>query len=79
MAKASEAKSMEEIPMRRLVTLNLAAATAAGTLALGVGSASAATKFTCTRTAHHHTVQVTVRSDRAEDALEAHGFRCSAG
>jgi hypothetical protein len=65
--------------MRRWTTVTLVAATAVGTLALGVGSASAATKFTCTRTAHHHTVKVTVRHDRAEDALEAHGFTCSAG
>ncbi len=65
--------------MRRWVTVVLAGATAAATFALGVTSASAATKFTCTRTAHHHTVKVTVRRDRAEDALEAHGFSCTAG
>ena len=63
--------------MRRWVTVTLTGAVAAGTLALGVIPASAATKFTCTRTAHHHTVKVTVRHDRAEDALEAHGFRCT--
>jgi hypothetical protein len=63
--------------MRRLVTVALAGATAAATLALGVTSASAATKFTCTRTVHHHKVTVHVRNDRAEDALSAHGWTCT--
>jgi hypothetical protein len=63
--------------MHRWIALMLAAASAVATFALGVNTASAATKFTCTRTAHHKTVTVMVRSDRAEDALEAHGFTCT--
>jgi hypothetical protein len=63
--------------MRRLVTVALAGATAAATIGLGVTSASAATKFTCTRKVHHHTVTVHVRHDRAEDALSAHGWTCT--
>jgi hypothetical protein len=63
--------------MRRWIAVTLAGATAAATLALGATSVSAATKFTCTRKADGHTATVTVRSDRAEDALEAHGFTCT--
>jgi hypothetical protein len=63
--------------MRKWIAVTLAGAGAVATLALGTGSASAATKFTCTKTAHHMTVTATVRSDRAEDALEAHGFTCT--
>jgi hypothetical protein len=46
-------------------------------LFVGAGSASATTTFTCTRKADGRTATVKVTSDRAEDALEAHGFRCT--
>jgi hypothetical protein len=78
-AKIMGAKSKMEVPMRRWVTVTLAGVAAAATFTLGIAPASAATRFTCTRTVHHHIVKVTVRRDRAEDALEAHGFRCTRG
>ena len=63
--------------MRKWVTVTLAGAGAVATLALGIGSASAATKYSCTKTVHGKTSTAMVRSDRAEDALEAHGFTCT--
>jgi len=63
--------------MRRWIAVALVGASAATTLALGVTSASATTKFMCTKKADGQTVTVTVRNDRAEDALSAHGFTCT--
>lgn len=63
--------------MRNWIAVTLAGAGAVAMLALGVGSASAATKFTCTKTVHGKTATATVRPDRSEDALEAHGFTCT--
>ena len=63
--------------MRKWIAVTLVGAGAAATLALGVGSASAATTYTCTKTVHGMTSTATVRSDRAEDALEVHGFTCT--
>ena len=63
--------------MRKWIAVTLAGAGTAATLALGIGSASAATKYTCTKTAHGKAVTATARTDRAEDALEAHGFTCA--
>lgn len=63
--------------MRRVLLIALASASAAAGVAFGVGSASALTAFHCTRQTRHGTVHTTVRGDRAEDALEAHGFSCT--
>jgi hypothetical protein len=63
--------------MRRWVAVMLAGASVAATLALGVSTASASARYTCTRKAAGHTATVTVRTDRAEDSLEAHGFTCT--
>jgi hypothetical protein len=63
--------------MRKWIAVTLAGAGAAATLALGIGPASAATTYTCTKTADGQTVTAKVHTDRAEDALEAHGFTCT--
>jgi hypothetical protein len=63
--------------MRRLIAITMAGATAATVLMLGVTSASAAGKFTCTRKADGHTVTVRLPTNRAEDAHEAHGWTCT--
>ncbi|HEY3946861.1 MAG TPA: hypothetical protein VGL78_16670 [Solirubrobacteraceae bacterium] len=64
--------------MRKRVVIALASASAAASLAFGAASASATTTFHCTRTVdHNRTVHVTVKGDKAEDALEAHGFSCT--
>jgi hypothetical protein len=63
--------------MHRSIAIAVAAASVAASLMLGVTSASAATKFTCTRKADGHTVTVHLRTNRAEDAHEAHGWTCT--
>ena len=63
--------------MRGLIAIAVAAASVAASLMLGITSASAAAKFTCTRKADGHTATARVRTDRAEDSLEAHGFTCT--
>jgi hypothetical protein len=75
----SDAPLAKEVFMRRWVAVAIAGACAAAPLALGVTSASAATTYTCTKTVHGQTATVKVHRDRAEDALEAHGFTCSRG
>jgi hypothetical protein len=63
--------------MRRWIAVAAAGASIAATLALGIAPASAATKYVCTKKADGQTATVTVFTNRAEDALEAHGFTCT--
>jgi hypothetical protein len=63
--------------MRRWIAVAAAGASVAATLALGIAPASGATKYVCTKKADGNTVTVTVHRNRAEDALEAHGFTCT--
>jgi uncharacterized protein (DUF1786 family) len=63
--------------MRKWVAVTLAGVSAAATLGLGVGPASAATKYTCTKMVNGHTVTVHVARNRVEDRLEHHGFTCT--
>jgi hypothetical protein len=63
--------------MRKSIAAVVVAACAAAPLALGVTSASATAKFTCTRINHGHKVTVMLRKNRAEDAHEAHGWTCT--
>jgi uncharacterized protein YabE (DUF348 family) len=63
--------------MRRSIAVAVAGATAAASLMLGITSASASTKYVCTKKADGKTVTVTVHKNRAEDALEHRGFTCT--
>jgi hypothetical protein len=63
--------------MRKRVVIALASASAAASLAFSASSALASKIYHCTRHTRHGTVHVNVRTNRAEDALEAHGFTCT--
>ena len=65
--------------MHKRVVVALASASAAASLAFGAASAFATTTYHCWRHVDSRTVHVTVKGDRAEDALEAHGWTCTRG
>jgi hypothetical protein len=63
--------------MHRWIAVAAAGASLAATLAVGIAPASAATKYVCTKKPDGQTTKVTVFTNRAEDALEHHGFTCT--
>jgi hypothetical protein len=62
--------------MRRWIAIAVTAGSVAVSVGLWVAPASAATVYRCTMKSDGHTTVVFVRTDKAEDALEAHGFTC---